>query len=130
MRSLKKILCIDDEDDMRAVIRFSLENVGNYVVTTCDGGMRALAEIEEINPDMILLDVLMPEMDGFETLKKIREIPRMREVPVLFLTAKIKPDEVEYYHTLGVSGVIPKPLDPMVLPRIIESEWRAYHEQE
>ncbi len=130
LRSLKTILCIDDEDDIRRIIRFSLENVGNYIVETCDGGMRALAQIEEVNPDMILLDVLMPEMDGFETYRKFRKIPKLHNVPILFLTAKTRPNEIEQYYNLGVSGVIAKPLNPMTLPRLIESEWRAHHEKE
>lgn len=96
-----------------------------WTVKTVDAGAKALEIVEEFKPDLILLDVMMPGMDGPTTFKKIRENPALAHTPVIFMTAKGQPGEVESYCKLGAAGVISKPFDPMTLPseirEIVES---------
>ncbi len=120
-RSLSKILIVDDDIDSLEISRFSLMTNKEYDVDTCLSGREALEKIKEIEPELILLDVLMPEMDGIETLKAIRRIPGYEEVPVIFLTAKVQSNDMDLYENTGVIGVIVKPYDPMELPNIVKN---------
>ena len=120
-RSLSKILIVDDDIDSLEISRFSLMTNKEYDVDTCLSGREALEKIKEIEPELILLDVLMPEMDGIETLKEIRRIPGYEEVPVIFLTAKVQSNDMDLYENTGVIGVIVKPYDPMELPNIVKN---------
>ncbi|MEX2304731.1 MAG: response regulator [Waddliaceae bacterium] len=121
---LKKILIIDDDVDSLEIACFSLTAIGGYHVDACSSGSEALEKIEKIKPQLILLDVIMPEMDGIETLKKINKIAGYEEVPVIFLTAKVQVDDMELYQTTGVIGVIIKPYDPMELSNTVKNLWK------
>ena len=112
-----KVLVIDDEDDIRAVSRMSLERVGGWTVVAAESGERGIELAESERPDAILLDVMMPGMDGPSTIERLKAADATRDIPVVFLTAKLQPAERERYAELGGAGVISKPFDPMGLPQ-------------
>ncbi|TDK63810.1 response regulator [Sapientia aquatica] len=115
-QALTKILYVEDDLDIQAVAKIALELVGGLTLLTCSSGKEALATAtEQFAPDLMLLDVMMPEMDGPTTLKHLREWPSMADTPVIFMTAKVQVSEVAYYKSLGAIGVIAKPFDPMQL---------------
>jgi CheY-like chemotaxis protein len=110
-----KILIIDDEDDIRRISRLALERVGGMQVRDAASGIEGIAKAIAETPDAILLDVMMPEHDGPETLGLLRADPRTARIPVIFLTAKAMASEVERLRALGANGVLTKPFDPMSL---------------
>jgi len=109
-----KLLVVDDEPDIVELLSASLKYHG-YEVATANSGRQAMEEARRFRPDMILLDVMMPELDGPATLEALRERDETRTIPVLFMTAKAQAGELSRYAALGVAGVIPKPFDPMTL---------------
>ena len=115
MTTMERILYVEDEEDIRAVAQLALESVGGFTLKSCASGEEALREAEAFAPDLILLDVMMPGMDGPSTLHALREIPALSEVPVAFMTAKVQPAEIDYFKSLGAREVIAKPFDPMTL---------------
>jgi CheY-like chemotaxis protein len=110
------VLLVDDEPDIRKIGRLSLERVGGWQVLCAESGQRALELACDGQPDLILLDVMMPGMDGLSTLEQLKREPRTAAIPVLFLTAKVRPRELELYTRAGAAGVIHKPFDPLTLP--------------
>jgi CheY-like chemotaxis protein len=115
-----RVLVVDDEEAIREVAALSLQAVGGHDVTTASSGIEALARVLEDVPDAILLDVMMPELDGPGTVSRLQQDPRTREVDVILLTAKMQPSERNAFAQLnGVRGVIGKPFDPMTLPQQI-----------
>lgn len=128
MDKLKKIIYIDDQVDILLVAEYALSQIGEYEVLMCEGGVEALAKIEKFNPDLIILDVMMPEIDGPQTLSKIREIELFKTTPVIFITAKIFPVEVIELKSCdpGVIGVIPKPFNPVLISKTIQSSWDSW----
>ena len=127
MKTLNRIIYVEDEPDIQAVARLALETVGGFSVRICSSGQEALDAVASFAPDLILLDVMMPGMDGPNTLKALRELPDTADVPVVFMTAKVQPGEVAYYTELGAVGVIPKPFDPMALSDQIKAIWKQSH---
>ncbi|MCH8497855.1 MAG: response regulator [Marinobacter sp.] len=123
MSELTRVLYVEDEPDIREVAKLALEAVGGLTVHVCEGGQQALEQAEAFAPEMILLDVMMPGMDGPSTLKALRELPALAGVPVAFMTAKVQPHEIEHFKSLGAVGVIPKPFDPMTLADTVRSLW-------
>lgn len=123
MAELKKILYVEDEPDIQMIARVALENVGGFELLVCSSGSEALEKAKEFAPDMFLLDVMMPEMDGPTTLAELRKIPELANTPVMFMTAKVQPQEVEFLKTLNVAEVIAKPFDPMELAANIRKSW-------
>jgi len=119
MSERQRVMCVEDDADIRMVLEFSLGNVGGYEVLACAGGRDAIARAPGFRPDLVLLDVMMPDLTGPETLAGLREIPQMLGVPVVFVTAKAMPDEVEKLLGYGATGVIVKPFDPVSLPEQI-----------
>jgi CheY-like chemotaxis protein len=116
-------MCVEDDADIRMILEFSLGNLGGYEVLACAGGRAALAQAGAFRPNLVLLDVMMPDMTGPETLAALRELPEMKGVPVVFLTAKAMPEEVEKLLVFGATGVIVKPFDPVTLPQEIRIYW-------
>ncbi|MDX2052238.1 MAG: response regulator [Polyangiaceae bacterium] len=114
--SISKVLVVDDEPDLRTISRLSLERVGGWKTFLAGSGKEALEVAERELPDVILLDVMMPGMDGPTTLLEIRKRAALANIRVVFLTAKVQKHEVQAYVEMGASGVIPKPFDPMKLP--------------
>ena len=125
MSALQRILYVEDEPDIQAVAKLALEMVGGFTVKVCSSGEEALREAVAFSPDMILLDVMMPGMDGPSTLKALRALPSLAELPVAFMTAKVQPAEVAHYKTLGARDVIAKPFDPMTLASQVRAIWEA-----
>ncbi|MET0015539.1 MAG: response regulator [Sedimenticola sp.] len=122
-KTLTKIMLVDDEPDIREVARMSLEMVGGLQVETCENGVEALSRVHDIAPDLILLDVMMPEMTGPETLAQMQAAGYVDSTPVVFMTAKVQPNEVAEYKGLGAADVIAKPFDPMTLAEQVKSIW-------
>lgn len=112
---VKRVLVVDDEDDIREVAALSLETVAGYEVLTARSGTEALAMADEERPDAILLDVMMPEIDGPATFQKLQQQPSTAHIPVVFLTAKVQPSEKARFASLGASAVLSKPFDPLTL---------------
>lgn len=125
MNTLQRVLYVEDDPDIQAVAQVALEVVGGFTVQICSSGEEALRVAETFGPDMIVLDVMMPGMDGPSTLKALRERPSLASVPVAFMTAKVQPSEVAHYKALGARDVIAKPFDPMTLARQVQSIWEG-----
>lgn len=126
MSELKRILYVEDEPDIRAVAKVALERIGNFEVKMCASGQEALDSAEEFSPDLLLLDVMMPGMDGPETLNALREIPQLKDAPAMFMTAKIQLQEVEELKAMGVIDVISKPFDALKLSEQLRDSWGRY----
>ena len=122
-RELRKILYVEDEEDIRMVGEMSLADVGGFEVKACASGAEAVAAAAAFAPDLILLDVMMPGMDGPTALESLRAIPALASVPAVFMTAKIMAAEVAELKAAGALEVVPKPFDPMTLPDEIRSIW-------
>ena len=117
----KRILLVDDEEDIREVAQLSLEMVGGWQVITGTSGIEAIAKAEVEQPDAILLDVMMPDLDGFATFERLQTNRATQQIPVIFLTAKVSSDDQRRFFELGVNGVITKPFDPMSLATQVET---------
>jgi CheY-like chemotaxis protein len=126
---LQHILCIDDEPDIIEIAGMCLETVGGFKVTLCTNSAEAVTLAKEAQPDLILLDVMMPVMDGPTTLKKIREDHSLDAIPVIFMTARVQPQEVKEYLGFGAIGVIEKPFDPMALSNQVLQLWKDFNAQ-
>jgi two-component system, OmpR family, response regulator len=125
--TLQRILVVEDEDDIREIVTAALEALGDYTVHPCASGNEAIKSAAAFNPDVVLLDVMMPGMDGPTTLGKLREIAALEKTPAIFLTAKAMPAEIEHYQSLGALGVIVKPFNPTSICQEIETLWDAFH---
>lgn len=110
-----RVLHVDDEPDIREVVEMSLGLDPGLSLRSVGSGSDALKEVEQWQPDLILLDVMMPVMDGPATLARLRETPAAAEIPVVFMTARAQTRELEHFRSLGAAGVIAKPFDPMTL---------------
>jgi two-component system alkaline phosphatase synthesis response regulator PhoP len=111
----RHILLIDDEADIREVAGMSLGAIGGWRVSSASGGEEGIAKALAEKPDVILCDVMMPDIDGPATVKRLRESSETREIPVILLTARVQRADRVRFAQLGVAGVLPKPFDPMVL---------------
>lgn len=110
-----KVVIIDDEEDIRSVASMSLGILGGIEVVEADGGKDGIAKAAAEQPDVILLDAMMPDMDGPATLEALRNNPDTAKIPVIFLTAKAIRSEVDKLRELGAAGVLSKPFDPTTL---------------
>ncbi|WP_425409782.1 response regulator [Hyphococcus sp.] len=124
MTGLKKIACVEDDADIRAIIKLALGDLGGFDVALYENGMDALEHVEQFQPQLIILDMMMPGIDGMETLKKIREKAQLKSTPAIFMTAKAQPSEVQNYVKSGALGVIVKPFDPVTLADQVNEFWR------
>ena len=120
---LEKILYAEDEPEIRDVATIALEAVGSFKVRVCNDGEEAVAAATEYRPDLLLFDVMMPNMDGPTAMKTIHKIPGMETVPTIFMTAKAQTREVANYKELGAIAVIHKPFDPMTLAESVRDLW-------
>lgn len=120
---LNKILYVEDEPDIQAVAKIALEAVGGFELMVCSGGEEAIAAASEFSPDLLLLDVMMPGMDGPTTLSELRKLTGLENVPTIFMTAKVQPQEIEHFKSLGAIEVIAKPFDPMTLADTVRKVW-------
>ena len=111
----RRILIIDDEYDIRAVAQLTLKTVAGWDVSLAASGKEGLVKAADEQPDVILLDVMMPDMDGIETLRALQANPATQSIPVIFMTAKVQAAEQRRFTELGVAGIIPKPFKAMKL---------------
>jgi CheY-like chemotaxis protein len=115
-----RLLHADDEPDIREVVEISLGLDPDFIVLSCASGQDAIAAADSWSPDIILLDVMMPVMDGPTTLSRLRENPNTKDIPVLFMTARVQAQEIEHFCSIGARGVIAKPFDPLTLAASIK----------
>jgi two-component system OmpR family response regulator len=128
MNTLRRILYIEDDPDIREVAHIALQDVGGFDVHLCASGETALAEVDAFDPQVILLDVMMPKMDGPETLAALRRQGSISESTVVaFMTAKVHPQDLVRYRQLGVTDVISKPFNPMTLADDVRAIWERLH---
>ena len=127
MPELTRILHVEDDPSIQAVAKVALEAVGGFKVLSCSSGQEALDQIHGFAPDFILLDVMMPGMDGPQTLVKLRQLVDIGLIPVAFMTAKVQPAEIQHYRSLGARDVIIKPFDPMQLAAQVRQIWNQAH---
>lgn len=113
--SPKKILVVDDESDIREVAQMSLEMVSGWQVLTAESGDDGIAKATQEKPDAILLDAMMPSMDGTATFQKLQSDPTTKQIPVIMFTAKVQAADRKRFSDLGVKDVIAKPFDPVKL---------------
>lgn len=125
MNELRRILLVEDDPDIQIVAQLALMDLAGFEVEICSSGLEALAKAPNFNPDLILLDVMMPELDGLSTLKELRSKSFAAQTPVIFMTAKAQPEEVAEYRRLGALDVIVKPFDPMCLGDEVRRIWAA-----
>lgn len=126
MKDLKKILYAEDETDVQTIVEVSIWSTSSYQIKICDNGKLLLDCVEEYEPDLILLDVMMPEMDGVTTLQNLQANEKTKDIPVIFITAKAQNHEIKLFNESGVIGVITKPFDPMTLGATITELWENY----
>lgn len=124
--SLEKILLVDDDPGIRRVAELTLQKIGKFQVLAVDSGHKAVESLRTYRPDLILLDVMMPKLDGPSTLAEIRLLPEFKDIAVLFMTAKVQRQELQSYYNLGIAGVIEKPFDPVLLPKQIRTLLSAH----
>jgi len=120
---LKRIMYVDDDPDLQNLVRLGLETRGGFTVKICDSGKQAIEEIKDFQPDLVILDVVMPGMSGPKTLEALQNIPGIPPVPTIFLTSKTRRQEMDLYKRLGAIGVIDKPLNPMKLAEQLKEIW-------
>lgn len=125
MTELKRVVHIDDEPDIREIVNMSLALVGGLEVIQFPSGEAALPEIEAVAPELILLDVMMPNMDGEETYRRIRQMPSLEATPIVFMTAKASSTDLSHLRELGALDVLIKPFDPMSLADQVKAIYRS-----
>jgi DNA-binding response OmpR family regulator len=126
---MTKILVIDDEQDILTIVKASLEIQEGFIVKCVTSGKAALQEAPKFQPDLILLDYLMPIMNGAATFRALQEIPSLTQTPVVLLTAFSDPEKTEEFLKLGIIEVIVKPFDPWTLPLQVQSILARYREK-
>ncbi|MBD2318238.1 response regulator [Phormidium tenue] len=112
----KRILIVDDEESIQTVVQFGIQMVADWDVLIASSGPQGIKTACDESPDAILLDVMMPDMDGIATFKALQSDPQTSQIPVIFLTAKAQTSERRQFNDLGVSGVITKPFNSLDLP--------------
>ncbi len=120
---LHQILMIEDDVDIRDIAQLALESMGGYQVHAFASGEEALRHVPELAPDLVLLDVMMPGLDGPATLAKLRELPTCAATPVIFMTARASASERKGYLELGAIEVIKKPFDALTLATTVKEIW-------
>jgi len=121
--ALNRILMVDDEEDLRTLAGLALGDIGGFILEICSSGQEALDKVTAFQPDLILLDVIMPVMDGPATFTELKKLPEIASTPIFFLTAKTEDDEVAELLALGAEGVLAKPFDPMTLAETVREKW-------
>lgn len=127
--TLRKIVYVEDERDIQTIAKLALEKLGGFEVEICSSGEEALLRAPALSPDLIMLDLMMPGMDGRTTLKALRELPMFADTPVIFLTGRVQAQEIAQLERLGAIRVLAKPFDPMSLADEVKDAWRQYHER-
>ncbi len=116
-------MLIDDDENMNVVMKLALETVGGWQLEICLSGKEAIEKVSSFQPDLILLDAVMPDMSGPETLQALRKIPTLSQIPVLFISGKNRDELLEEVKFLGACGVLRKPFNPLTLKDSIQKIW-------
>ena len=124
---LKHILYVEDDEDIRELVRISLEQTTDYKIDLCASGQEAIDISEKISPQLVILDVMMPNIDGPAVLRHYQTLSKYQKTPFVFMTAKIRDSEIKQYQAMGISGIISKPFDPIQLGQMIEDIWHKFH---
>lgn len=111
----KRILFIDDEDDIKTLAQYCLESEAGWLMMSASGGEEGVAIAETEQPDAILLDAMMPEVDGLQTIAKLLNNPKTKDIPIIFITAKAQASDRRRFYQAGAKGVINKPFDSLTL---------------
>jgi len=124
-RPLDKVLYVEDDEDIQRIVRMSLERVGKMSIDIVSNSLQAIDRMKAYKPDLVMLDWMMPEMDGPTLFRKMQEDPEVAPLPVIFITAKASPRELEELVRLGAKGTISKPFSPKDLPDQLRALWHA-----
>jgi two-component system OmpR family response regulator len=133
MKALRNIMIVDDQPDIHELATISLQNLGGFTVTSCFSGEEALLRVPTVKPQLVLIDIVMPGLDGLETFRQLRRDPGNNDTPVAFMTGAIP--SFDDFKKLGVAGLIPKPFSVLTLSEeisLIHANWAAEplrHEQ-
>jgi CheY-like chemotaxis protein len=122
---LNRICYVEDDEDIQRIVRMSLERVGKMTVEVVGDPMVAIERITAFKPELVMLDWMMPGMDGPTLFRKMRETPETKDLPVVFITAKASTRELDELRTLGAVGAISKPFSPKDLPEQLRAIWAA-----
>ena len=120
---LQRILLLEDEADIRSFATHALTALGGFKVQACASGQQALAQAESFQPQLLLFDVMLPELDGPATLEALRRLPSLQATPVIFMTTRTQPQDQLHYRQLGALGLIAKPFDALALPQQLRELW-------
>jgi two-component system, OmpR family, response regulator len=123
---LKRIMLVEDDPDVQTIASMALIDIGEFDLTVCSSGREALEQVGQVKPQLILLDVMMPDMDGPTTLEAMRRLPLDSQPPIIFMTAKVQPQEQQRYLSLGAIEVIAKPFDPVSLADQLHAAWARF----
>ena len=124
--ALTRVVYVEDEPDIQAIVRIALESIGGMQVVVFSSGQEAIARAAEVRPQLLVLDVMMPGLDGPGTLRLLREQAPQRDVPAVFMTAKAQPQEIAALQQQGAIAVVSKPFDPMQLAAELRRHWQAW----
>lgn len=122
-RQVERITVVEDDPDIRAVVQLALEQVGGFTLNLCESGPEAINTAPGFGPDVVLLDVMMPGMDGIQTFDALRKNPSMHDALFVFVTAKVQRHEIEEFMAIGIDDVIPKPFNAVTLADEVRSIW-------
>ena len=122
---LTRICYVEDDEDIQRIVRMSLERVGKMTVEVIGDPTSAIERMIAFKPELVMLDWMMPVMDGPTLFRKMREVPETRDLPVVFITAKASQRELDELRTLGAVGTISKPFSPKDLPDQLRAIWHA-----
>jgi CheY-like chemotaxis protein len=124
-RPLSRICYVEDDEDIQKIVRMSLERIGKMTVEVVGDPMQAIETIKAFKPELVMLDWMMPGMDGPTLFRKMKELPEVRELPVVFITAKASQRELDELRALGAVGTISKPFSPRDLPEQLRAIWKS-----
>ena len=124
---LKRIMYVEDELDIIVIAKIALEDMGHYQLQCCNSGKEALQVASSFKPQLFIIDVMMPEMDGLTTMHELRKLSEFKKTPVIFMTAKVQASEIQEYISQGAVDVISKPFDPLMLANHIQKIWDKAH---
>ncbi len=120
---LVDILYVEDDADIRKTTEMALTMQGRFQVVSCGSGEEALEIAKSASVQMVLLDVMMPGLNGIELFKRLRKLENYKKTPIAFITAKVQPSEIDAYMQMGAIGIIAKPYEPIALPATLNKLW-------
>jgi len=121
---LVRICYVEDDEDIQKIVRMTLERIGKMTVEVVSDPLQAIETIKRFKPELVMLDWMMPGMDGPTLYRKMKEVPEVRDLPVVFITAKASPKELDELRALGAAGTISKPFTPRDLPEQLRAIWK------